>query len=227
MQRIAAILTLVGCLLVGGLAYSVQSAGAIAGTIRLSISCATNPETTTLTNNTDTTLNLAGFAFSTLVNPRQGIEPISFSGTLAPQASATISTGSNAPAGSRTQQSIYNNEAGGEGARLATPYGNLTVLCSAGSGELTVTDTTITTTPTTVTTTPTTGGTTTTTAMTTTRTTTTTRAVTTTTTAAPMPGLPNTGGGGTAGGGTPELPLVTLAVLATLVGGGALAARRR
>lgn len=235
MQRIAAILTLVGCLLVGGLAYSVQGVGAIAGNIGLTIQCNATPETTRVTNNTDEGLNLAQFRLDTLVADSPG-EPFPLSGTLAPGQSAIFQSGGGAGTGI-TGAFIYNNDDPNEGARLITPFGDLTVLCSVGSGILTVADTATTTTTTTARATTTTSAVTTTTAPAAT-TTTTTRAATTTTAAAPMtttttattpmPGLPNTGGGGMAGGGTSTLPLAALAALmVTLAGGGALVARRQ
>lgn len=226
MQRPMAILTLVGCLLVGGLAYSVQSVGAIAGNIGLTIQCNTTPETTRVTNDTDEALNLAQFRLDTLVADSPG-EPFALSGTLAPGQVATFQSGGGAGTGI-TGAFIYNNDDPNEGARLITPFGDLTVLCSAGSGILTVGGATPTPpTPTVPAATPTTGATMTpraTAAATMTATIAPTRAASPTATA-PMPGLPNTGGGGATGGGLMVAALVAL--VATLAGGGALAARRR
>lgn len=112
------------------------------GTIALTVQCSGNPELTTIGNNTDQPLNLAGFLLTSIDQPRPGVEPFTLSGTLAPNTSVIYRTGSNAPAGdptTLTRQSIYDNTAPNEGARLTTPFGTLEVLCSVGAGALPVT----------------------------------------------------------------------------------------
>lgn len=229
MRRFAAILALVALTLLGGLTYGAHGAAALVGTITLTLDCNGNPERTTITNGTDTVLDLSGFAVTSLVNPRQGVEPFRLSGTLAPGAAITYQTGSAATGGNvPTRQSIYVNTDPSEGARLTTPYGDLTVLCRAGTGSLGVTSApvpTATIMPTA-------------TAMPTARpiqtavptVAPTATVVPTATAIAPMPGLPNTGGGG---GTSPSGPLAALLVAlcaVVLIGSGLvarLALRRR
>ncbi len=139
MRRFATILALAMMTLIGGLTYDAHDAAALSGTITLTIQCGGNPERTTVTNNTDATLDLAGSTITSLVSPRQGVEPFALSGTLAQGASKTYETGSAATNNVPTRQSIYTNTDPNEGARLSGPYGSVSVLCSAGSGSLVVT----------------------------------------------------------------------------------------
>ncbi len=148
MRRFTAILALVTLTLIGGFTYGTPTTAALSGTIALTVQCTGNPERTTVTNNTDTALDLAGSSITSLVSPRQGVEPFALSGTLAPGASRTYETGSAATSNVPTRQSIYTNTDPNEGARLSGPYGSVSVLCSAGSGSLAVTQPTATPSPT-------------------------------------------------------------------------------
>jgi hypothetical protein len=115
----------------------------VTGSITLAISCYTNPELTTITNNTDQLLPLGSVKLGSLYQPRND-EPFTLGNTsvLNPGASITYQSGSGSTPTSTSpglsSEPIYNNEAAGEGAILTTPYGTLTVLCSAGSGTLAV-----------------------------------------------------------------------------------------
>ncbi len=110
-------------LLAASVAPAAARAPTGAGTITLAVSCATNPERTTITNNTGGTLSLTGFQLVSVSNRRPGVPPIRLSGTVALGAS---------------REFIYEDDDPNEGARLGTPYGTLTVLCRAGSGILPV-----------------------------------------------------------------------------------------
>lgn len=138
MRRFAATLALATLTLLGTLTYDAPDAAALSGTITLTVQCGGNPERTTVTNNTDAPLDLAGSTIASLVNPRQGVEPFPLSGTLAPGAATTYETGPAATGNVPTRQSIYVDNTPGEGARLTTPYGSVSVLCSAGTGSLAV-----------------------------------------------------------------------------------------
>ncbi len=105
------------------------SVGAISGSITLMITCETTPERFRITNNTDEPIDLGRFTISSLVSPRPGVEPIRLGSVLAPGESKSY----------ERAQPIFLNDNPAEGARLMTPYGDLTVLCSRGTGSLNVT----------------------------------------------------------------------------------------
>ncbi len=180
-------------------------AAAQTGTIAVSVSCGSNPERTTITNNTNQALNLSGFTLSSINDPRSN-EPFALSGTVAAGASVTFQTGTGATANVLTNQFIYDNEAANEGARLGTPFGTLTVLCSAGSNSLQLPGAT--TTPTTPTP----------------AATATTRPAATATAVQPQQ-LPQTGDGGMAG--SEPVAAGLLALFGLSLAGGAVAYRRR
>ncbi len=215
MQRLLVALLFVALLGVGFIvpAETVQGAAAQAGTITLDVQCNAGPdlERTTITNNTDTSLNLSAFRVGSLYQPRSD-EPLPLSGSLAPGQSRTFETGRNASTNVLSQRTIYENVNPTEGARLTTPFGSVEVLCSAGSTSLRVMQSGTTTTTTTT--------------MRTATTTTTATMVTgtRTTTAMTSPALPRTGGGGGAGGAMAAtlLGLVGLSLVT-----GAVALRRR
>lgn len=140
MRRLAAVLALATLTLLGGLTYGAHDAAAITGTITLTVQCGGDPERTTITNNTDAALDLAQFTITSLVSARQGAERLPLSGILAPGTAKTFESGSAAANNVVTRQSIYVGTDPNEGARLATPYGPIEVLCSVGSRSLAVTD---------------------------------------------------------------------------------------
>lgn len=140
MRRLVAILVLVTLALASVSTYGVREVAAISGSIGLTVQCTGSPERTTLTNNTDTTLRLSQLDLGTIYQPRTN-EPFVLSiggATLAPGASITFYSGTNAPDPRLTGQFIYDDTDPSEGARLSTPYGALTVSCAAASGTLAV-----------------------------------------------------------------------------------------
>ena len=140
MRRFIGSLTLATLLLVGGFAAGVRDAAAISGTIELRISCGTNPERSTVTNRTDTPLDLSAFTLGGLFDPRAG-DPYRLRGTLGVGQATSFETGTGAVEGAPATLArvfIYNDEVNNEGGRLTTPYGSLSVLCSVGSDVLTV-----------------------------------------------------------------------------------------
>jgi hypothetical protein len=117
-------------------AWSVAVA-APSGTIDLTVACNTWPERTTITNNTDETLNLSGWTLGSLYQPGSD-EPFALSGTLDPGKSVTYESGLFASQNVLSSLPIYGNAAPSQGARLTTGFGTLDVLCSDGSGSLMV-----------------------------------------------------------------------------------------
>jgi hypothetical protein len=123
--------------------FASTATGAATGSISLAISCFSSPERSTITNNTDQILPLGQVRLGSLYQPRAG-EPYTLGNTsvLLPGQAITFQTGPNSEPGPDsprlTDAAIYSNDAASEGARLETPYGILTVLCSAGSGTLAV-----------------------------------------------------------------------------------------
>ena len=135
-RRLAAVLLALVTVWPGAAATATAQIGSIA----LAIECAADPERTTVRNDTDQPLTLGALRLGSLDQPRSN-EPFTLpGGVLPPGGAITYLTGEAAPEGTLTltRQSIYDNASPGEGARLTTPFGTLTVLCSAGSGSLTV-----------------------------------------------------------------------------------------
>jgi hypothetical protein len=143
MRHISVIRLLTTIVVVGALNIFIAPAAAATGSITLTISCYTNPERSTITNNTDQVLPLGQVRLASLHQPRSD-EPFTLGNTsvLSPGQAITFQTGSaSAPSADSprlSSEAIYNNEEQSEGARLETPYGTLTVLCSVGSGTLTI-----------------------------------------------------------------------------------------
>jgi hypothetical protein len=109
---------------------TIPAPAALNGSFTLAVDCASSPERTTLTNNTDGPFNLNNFALGSLFAPGPN-EPFRLSGILPSGESRIFETGPGATANRLSDEEIYDDTAPREGVRL-TGFGTpLETLCSA------------------------------------------------------------------------------------------------
>lgn len=99
------------------------------GTLDLSVDCYSDPEVTTIVNNTQRRFLVDGWTIGSIYQPRPN-EPFLLRGVLEPGATFSFQTGRGAPPSQG--QHIYENDAPDEGVRLTTEFGVMEVLCSEG-----------------------------------------------------------------------------------------------
>jgi hypothetical protein len=142
-RRPIAVLTALLLALVASMGAA-RDARAITGSITLTVDCYSKPERTTITNDTDETLDLGytslgqGFRLFHLSHSgRTGPkEPFYLFGQVAPGASITFETGPGATMNVLSHDELYDDQATDEGAFFITRWGDLSVPCSAKTGTL-------------------------------------------------------------------------------------------
>lgn len=124
MNRTAIVLILAALLAPAALAARpAESAPAVGVTV----SCATNPERTTVRNNTGSTIRVQ--RIGSLYQPLAA-EPYAIGRNIGPGGVVTFQSGSGATANVITKQFIYNNDVGStEGARVKTSIGRFIDRC--------------------------------------------------------------------------------------------------
>jgi hypothetical protein len=100
------------------------------GSVTVSVSCDTVPETTRITNNLSQAITVQ--TITSLFQPRTN-EPFTVNTQVPAGSSVTFSSGTGAPSPALTQQFIYENDAPNEGTQVMTNAGSFTVPCSQGS----------------------------------------------------------------------------------------------
>jgi hypothetical protein len=100
------------------------------GSVTVSVSCDTVPETTRITNNLSQAITVQ--TITSLFQPRAN-EPFTVNTQVPAGSSVTFSSGTGAPSPALTQQFIYENDAPNEGTQVMTSAGSFTVPCSQGS----------------------------------------------------------------------------------------------
>jgi hypothetical protein len=121
-------------LIVGTVALTAPSAAPLSaqtpGSVTVSVSCDTVPETTRITNNLSQAITVQ--TITSLFQPRAN-EPFTVNTQVPAGSSVTFSSGTSAPSPALTQQFIYENDAPNEGTQVFTSAGSFTVPCSQGS----------------------------------------------------------------------------------------------
>ena len=103
------------------------------GTILVTVSCTSTPESTTVTNNT--TMGITVQSVGSIFQPRAE-EPFPRNDQLAPGQSITYESGATASLNRLTDQEIFISSVAEEGVRVQTSAGTVEALCSAGTGSL-------------------------------------------------------------------------------------------